>query len=500
MKTQNEIQQHIQLIEHYTQALAILGYDAKTGAPHNSKGQTAKIIGTLSKKLYELQTDSSFGKSIEHLLDKELNEFEKKQYEVQYKTYKRLTSIPSEVYNQLSYLKAKTSAQWGIAKRDNNFNLVKDDLIELININKKVGSLVDDHMSPYDQLLDQFEPNIHTNTIDRLFGNVKNEILPFLHQLKGRNTEHDFSFLKKPFPLEKQRKLATELLKAIDYNFDAGQLRDTLHPFSAGVHPDDARVAIKYVENDVKVAALMTLHEGGHCIYTQNVNKDLVDTGLGRYTSMGLHESQSIFWEKIIGKHKGFWKNHYYLLQNLEPEIYQNISAEQFHLGLHEVKPSLIRYEADDITYPLHIIIRYEIEKALFTDQINVSDLPEIWNDKYESYLGIRPTSDTEGILQDIHWYSGSFGYFPSYLLGFIYAAQLRDAIIHDLPNFDQLIEENRLVTIRKWLTEHIHQYGKLKTSNEILNSLNISGINEQPLLKHLKEKYREIYKLQEVI
>lgn len=491
---QQQTLDHIQTIEHYKQVLALLSWDTNTYAPKNSKKQLAKIQSTLATKLHLLQTNSDFRNNLELLLQEDLNELQRKIFNLHLKEFTELSSISIEDIQQFSLKKALTSTNWAIAKLNNNFQLVQDDLKEIIETKKRFANLKNPNLSPYDQLLNEYEPDILTKTIDPLFENIKSTIIPFLNQIRNVNSNLDTSFIKNPFPIEKQKILGKELLKSIGYNFESGQMGVTQHPFSAGIHSGDARLAVKYVGNNVKVGALMTLHEGGHSLYTQNINEKLVDTGLGKYTSMGFHESQSIFWEKIIGKHEEFWKIHFPFLQQHHPEVYKNVSFNQFFFALSEVKPSLTRYEADDITYPLHIIIRYEIEKELFTNEVNVKDLPEIWNAKYKNYLDIRPTNYSEGILQDIHWYSGSFGYFPSYLLGFIYAAQLREAIIKDYPNFDQLIAAGDFSTILQWQTQNIHQFGKLKSSKEILNSLNISEISERPLLEYLIQKYGRLY------
>ncbi|RBN38968.1 carboxypeptidase, partial [Priestia megaterium] len=321
-------------------------------------------------------------------------------------------------------------------------------------------------------------------------------ILPLLTKIKRSSVTHDTSFLNKPFSIENQQKLGKHLLTAIGYNFKSGQIGTTAHPFSAGIHPQDARLAVRYDEHNVKLAAFMFLHEGGHSIYNQQISSDLLDTGLGAYTSMGLHESQSLFWERIIGKHEGFWRNHAHLFKELEPAIYGDISFETLYFALNEVTPSLIRLQADDLTYLLHIIIRYELERDLFADKLRVSDLPSAWNAKYEAYLGIKPETDRDGVLQDGHWYGGAFGYFPSYNLGFIYAAQLREAVIKDNPDFDEIISSQNLSLIADWQKQHIHQYGKLKTPREILTNLSIGRIDAQPLINYFKKKYEGLYKL----
>jgi carboxypeptidase Taq len=261
-------------------------------------------------------------------------------------------------------------------------------------------------------------------------------------------------FLFERISKENQRKFSLKILEKIGYNFQAGRLDETVHPFAIGLNPGDVRVTTKYDENDFRTAVFGTIHEGGHALYEQNISKDLIGTPLCSGTSMGIHESQSLFYENILGRSFSFWKNNYDLLKKYAKGQFDQIEIEDFYRAINESKPSLIRIEADELTYPLHVIIRYEIEKGLFNDEIAVKDLPTIWNDKYEEYLGIRPENDAKGVLQDVHWAGGSFGYFPSYALGYMYAAQFKHKMIDDLPNFDQLVEEGNILPIKEWLTK----------------------------------------------
>lgn len=211
---------------------------------------------------------------------------------------------------------------------------------------------------------------------------------------------------------------------------------------------------------------------------------------------MGIHESQSLFYENFVGRNLSFWRKNYALLKDFSTGQFDEVGLEEFYRAINESKPSLIRIEADELTYALHIIIRYEIEKGLFNDEIEVKDLPRIWNEKYEEYLGIRPSNDGEGVLQDVHWAGGSFGYFPSYALGYMYAAQFREAMREDIPNFDQLLEEGNLVPVKEWLTERVHQWGKLKKPLEILEDVTGEGLNAKYLADYLTEKYAGVYSL----
>jgi carboxypeptidase Taq len=280
------------------------------------------------------------------------------------------------------------------------------------------------------------------------------------------------------------------------YNLQAGRLDETVHPFAIGINPGDVRVTTKYDENDFRTAVFGTIHEGGHALYEQNISKELVGTPLCTGTSMGIHESQSLFYENFVGRNYSFWKKNYQLLQQYSNGQFDNVKLDDFYRAINESKPSLIRIEADELTYPLHVMVRYEIEKGLFNDEFEVKDLPTIWNQKYEQYLGVRPENDAKGVLQDVHWSGGSFGYFPSYALGYMYAAQFKQAMLKDLPNFDTLLEEGNLTPIQEWLTEKVHIHGKMKMPLEILHDVTGEGLNADYLSDYLSVKYREVYKL----
>lgn len=280
------------------------------------------------------------------------------------------------------------------------------------------------------------------------------------------------------------------------YNFKAGRLDETVHPFATGLNPGDVRVNTKYDEADFRTAVFGTIHEGGHALYEQNISSDLVGTPLCSGTSMGIHESQSLFYENFVGRHRSFWKKNYDLLKEYANGQFDDVSIDAFYRAINESKPSLIRIEADELTYPLHIIIRYEIEKGLFNDEIEVKDLPAIWNEKYEQYLGVKPENNGEGVLQDVHWAGGSFGYFPSYALGYMYAAQLKNSMLKDLPNYDELLEEGNLMPVKEWFTKNVHQFGKMKKPLEILTEVTGEGLNAQHLIDYLYDKYGKVYQL----
>lgn len=250
----------------------------------------------------------------------------------------------------------------------------------------------------------------------------------------------------------------------------------------------------KYDEHDFRVALLGTIHEGGHALYEQNISETLAGTFAGSASSFGIHESQSLFMEKFVGQNERFWRANYPVLQRYAGGTFDDVSFDEFFFALNESKPSFIRIEADELTYCLHIIVRYELEKALFSEELEVKDLPKAWNEKMKDYFGIVPATDAEGVLQDVHWPSGMFGYFPSYALGYVYAAQLHERLLVDIPDFEERLETGELEGIRAWMTEHVHKHGAMKKPDEIIRDTTGSGVDAKPLIAYLKNKYETLY------
>ncbi|WP_339274094.1 carboxypeptidase M32 [Paenibacillus sp. FSL W8-0426] len=488
--------QHIEKIEHYKQVLTLLNWDARTGAPRKGAIHAARAKGTLAEELFKLQRDPEFGKLLEEAeSDEHADDLTKRIVREHRRAFTRWSAIPVEEYRAFVDRQGLASVAWLEARAANDFSLFAPHLKSIFDLSLKFASYwgYDEH--PYDALVQQFDPDLNARTLNRIFGELKSALLPLIARVTSAPRQPDTSIFTRPFPLDKQEQLGIQLLNAIRYDFDAGKFGATVHPFSSAINPHDARVASKYVENDVRISLWSALHEGGHSLYTQHIDPELIHTGLGIFTSYGIHESQSIFFEKFIGRHKGFWQNHYPGLQQLQPDPFANVELDEFYLALNAVQPSLNRFEADELTYNLHLIIRYELELAIIAGEVDYDALPEAWNDKYEEYLGVRPPSHLEGILQDGHWSAG-FGLFPSYTLGFVYAAQLHEAIRRDLSDYDQLVEEDRLEPILEWLATHVQQYGKSRSADELIHAITGQGIDTAPLIRYLTEKYERLYSL----
>ena len=495
---EKEFLDYVKKTEAYKEALGLIYWDLRTGAPKQGVEQRSEVIGMLSTDVFKMSTSEEMADYIATLTDNgsTLSEITMKTLQECKKEYDLNKKIPAEEYKEYVILQSKSESIWEEAKAKSDFEMFRPYLEKLVEMTKRFIQYWGFEGNKYNTLLDMYEPGVTVEVLDQVFGQLREKIVPLVHSISESENKLETEFLFEHFPKEKQRDFSLEILKQMGYNFNAGRLDETVHPFATGLNPGDVRVTTKYDENDFRTAVFGTIHEGGHALYEQNIATDLIGTPLCDGTSMGIHESQSLFYENFVGRHYSFWKKNYDLLKEYSAGQFDNVELEGFYRAINESKPSLIRIEADELTYPLHIIIRYEIEKGLFNDEIEVKDLPEIWNKKYEEYLGVKPENDAQGVLQDVHWSGGSFGYFPSYALGYMYAAQLKNAMIKDLPNYDELVEQGELLPIKEWFTEHIHKFGKMKKPLDILKDVTGEELNANYLIDYLYEKYSNVYQL----
>ena len=483
----------------YDEAVSIMYWDMRTGAPKKGIPARSEAVGTLSTELFKMSVSEEMKGYLEKLTKQKdtLDPILLKTVAEVKKEYDLSAKIPADEYRDFVVLTSQSEAVWEEAKEVSDFEMLLPYLEKLVATTKKfIGYWGEKDGSAYNRLLDQYEPGLTTDIIDEVFNQLKETIVPLVKKISESGNQPDSSFLYKPFPKEAQKAFSHEILKQLGYDFEAGRLDETAHPFAMGINTGDVRITTRYDEKDFRSAIFGTIHECGHALYEQNFDEKLGELPVADGTSMGIHESQSLFYEHFIGHNEKFWEYNYDLLKSHSPEQFKDITIEGFLRAINISEPSLIRIEADELTYSLHIMIRYEIEKGLFNGDLEVKDLPQVWNDKYEEYLGIRPENDAEGVLQDVHWSGALFGYFPSYALGYMYAAQLKAAMLKDLPEFDSLCKAGEFKPILDWLTKHVHQYGKMKQPLEIIQDTTGEGLNAKYLADYLVDKYTKIYNL----
>ena len=361
--------------------------------------------------------------------------------------------------------------------------------------NKFAGYRVKKGQEPYDVLLGDFDECFGIKELDIFFDKIKREIIPLLNQVSKKIDTIDKSYNFLEYDLDKQREFNKYLCGYLGFDFNRGVIAESAHPFTLNLHNHDVRITNEFNKNNLESAMFSAIHETGHALYEMNIDDSLTQTPVGGGTSMGMHESQSRFFENIIGRSEAFWTPIYSKLVETYAENLKNISLEQFIKGVNKAEPSLIRTEADELSYSLHIIIRYEIEKAIFAGEADVDKLPELWNKKYQEYIGLTPANDAEGILQDIHWSFGEFGYFPSYAIGSAIASQLY-AKINDVMSVEDYLKEGNITPIREFLRDSVHKYGATKNTNQILMDVTGEELNVDYYIKYLKDKYEKLYSL----
>lgn len=477
-------------------ALILFEWDMETLAPEEAGELTAKTQGILSAEYQAVMA----GEEMRGLLEEceradGLDEVQRALIREAREEMEKLSCIPPEEYRAFTELTAKAGRIWAKARADNKFGDYAKTLKEIISFQKKFASYrAKDGQKLYDVMLDSFEKGFDMEHLDLFFDTLKAELVPLLKQVVDSGREIDDSFLTGAFAEAQQREAALFFAGYMGFDFKRGVLAESAHPFTTNLHNHDVRITTKYTEM-LDSSIFSVIHEAGHGIYELGVEDKLTQTLLGQGTSMGMHESQSRFFENVIGRNEAFWSPVYGKLQELFPEQLKAVSREQFTDAVNKVAPGFIRTEADELTYSLHVLIRYELEKQLIEEDLEVEQLPQMWADKYEEYLGIRPETDDVGVLQDIHWSQGSFGYFPSYALGSAFAAQIY-AYMKQQMDFEGLLEAGEITVVREFLREHIHQYGKLKTSRELLKKMTGEDFNPDYYVNYLKEKYKKLYQL----
>ncbi|MFD2673005.1 carboxypeptidase M32 [Marinicrinis sediminis] len=492
--------QYVHKMKSYEETVGVLYYDLRTQAPKEAVEGRAEVIGTLSTELFKLSTSEELGQYLSELSEPELwqqlDEVDRKLVEELKKEYDRSKKIPAEMYQEYVTLTSKAESVWEEAKEASDFARFQPYLEKIVAFNQRFVELWGYEGHPYNTLLDTYEPGLTVDQLDEVFGVVRERAVPLVAEI-ARQHQPQRDFLYSGFDEEQQKAFSTYILKEIGFSFRAGRLDASAHPFAIGLNLGDVRITTKYLPNDITFSLFSSIHEGGHALYEQNISSKLAGTPLCTGTSMAIHESQSRYWENKVGRSLSFWKKHYGKLQEMFPDAFGSVSLETFYKAINVVEPSLIRIEADELTYNLHIMIRYELEKALIGGELEVKDLPQAWNAKYEEYLGITPPNDAKGVLQDVHWSGGSFGYFPSYSLGNMYAAQLMHTMKQQIPDYEAHIEAGELHVLKDWLTAHIYQHGKLLTPGELIERITGQSLDPAYLVDYLDEKYRQVYSLE---
>jgi carboxypeptidase Taq len=488
-------QQHLRKLADVMFSTAILQWDQETYMPPKGAAMRAQQLATMSGIAHEISIDKNFAETLRRLgSDNTLDPRRKKNIALSLKDLTTREKYTTAFVEEMTMAVAEAFNAWQEAKTKSNFSLYQTQLEKLIALKRKEADILGYKDHPYDAMIDQYEPGTTTSDIDKLFGDVKTKLAPLLAEIASKKQLRD-DFMYRRYDKQKQWDLGIELLQQMGYDFEAGRQDVSSHPFTIHFNAQDVRVTTRTSENNLHEMIWSTIHEGGHALYEQGIRTEDYGLPAGEACSLAIHESQSRLWENVVGRSLPYWKANWNKLHKYFSEELKDVSVEEFYGAMNLVSPSLIRTNADELTYHFHILIRFEIEKGLMDGSIQVKDLPEVWNSKYKAYLGLDVPNDAQGVLQDIHWSHGSIGYFPTYSLGSFYAAQFFAAAKKQISGLESSIENGDMKPLLNWLRVNIHDHGKLYSATDLVEKVSGEKPDFRYFMEYAENKYRAIYK-----
>ena len=479
----------------------LLSWDRETHQPISANDIRSQQIEELTTRIHKERTSPGFAKALSSLIDLEtaailhtsLKPSQVAALKLWRKNYLKAKKLPASFVAKFANAVSNATNVWSIAKQQNDFAKFAPFLQQIVDLSKKKTDILGYSDHPYDALIDDYEPGTTTAMLIPLFADLKSDLKSLLQGLSTKAMDVT-PFPKGNFPISLQKDFSYELLDAMGFPKGSFSLDEAEHPFCCGIHPTDIRMTTKIYPSDIISNIFSVLHEGGHGLYHMNLPEKEFGSPICESASHGMDESQSRFWETIIGRSLPFWKYFLPKLKTVFPEQLSSLTLPDFYKMINQVQPTLIRIHSDEVTYSLHIIVRFEIEKGLIEGSIKVKDLPEIWKVKMKEYVGIVPPTDTEGCLQDIHWSAGLLGYFPTYTLGNLYAAQIFGAFEKKFPNWEDLVAKGDLLFIKDFLHKNIHQYGREFAPSELIVKITGQPLQATPYVSYLRKKFSQIY------
>ena len=481
---------HLRIQESYRHALVVMNYDSMTAAPKNAAAGASAAYAALSGRAHALRTDGEYINLLELLSahSDELDEITRREAELELREAERMRRIPGDEYAAYRGVLGTAYAKWQEAKRANEYAIFEPWLDEVIRASRRIAELASPGTDPYDHWLDYNEEGASQKMLDGFFAMLRAELVPLISEVL-RRPKPNADFLHGYFPKEKQKEFSRELMQLMGIDGERCTIAEVEHPYTTFISRDDVRITTHYYEDFVTANMFSVIHEGGHALYELNIGEELSGSPLAHGASAGMHESQSRFYENIIGRSRAFCSLVLPLLKKHFPEKLAFVTAEDFFRAVNRVEPTLKRTEADELTYCLHVMIRYELEKRLMQGELFAADVPAEWNRLYKEYLGLDVPDDRAGCLQDMHWGSGLIGYFPTYALGNAYGAQIAAALKKRI-DLDSLVREGRLGEITSVLAEGIYRYGKLRRPAELIEGFCGEGFDPRYYIEYLKGKY----------
>jgi carboxypeptidase Taq len=475
---------------------SLLQWDHEVGLPKEGSAGRSRQISSISGIIHDLYTSEYHVNLLNHLEnDLSLSKKQNLNIKISKRDLQKKLCLTKEFVEELSTAISNSYSAWEEARRQNDFKVFSPFLKELVILKKKEADLIDKNKNTYDVFLEEYDSGLLTSELKIIFDELKPNLVNLFNKIHSKE-KIDISIIDKFYSYTKQWNFGLDLLKNIGFNFNAGRQDISTHPFTIKIGEKDIRVTTRIDENNLNEMIWSCLHEGGHALYEQGLQNKNLGLPESEAASLSIHESQSRLWENHIGRGLFFWKFNYEKLKHLFPEHLNKIELNDFYKIINCVSKELIRTNADELTYHFHIIIRFEIEQLLFTSDFNIDDLPEIWNNLYFKYLGIKPENDEKGILQDVHWAHGSFGYFPTYTIGSLYAAQFYEHAKRNIKNLENKIASGDFSELLEWLRLNIYEKGRLSTSKEICECATGESLNSQYFINYINKKYGEIYAL----
>ncbi len=489
-------------IQHLKDAAALLSWDQETYMPSGGGHTRAEQLATLQTLAHAKFVAPEIEDLLLHHIDpttglantEAIDDASKALLRETWRDFSRAKKLPSDFVNRLERECSLAQQVWAEARRRDDFMHFLPNLQTVIALKFEEIDYIGYDDSPYDALLDTYEPGATVAHLQPLFATLRHGLLELLKHVREAASPPDDRILFQAYDEQQQLAFGKLALHGMGYDFNRGRLDLSAHPFTTSFHPTDVRVTTRVFEKNLPSCLFSCIHEGGHGLYEQGLPQEQYGTPLGEAISLGIHESQSRLWENNVGRSKAFWTHFFPSLQQHFPSQLGAISLDAFHAALNRVKPSLIRVEADEVTYNLHIMVRFEIELALIEKRVGVKDLPGLWREKMQEYLGIAPERDAEGVLQDVHWSLGALGYFPTYTLGNLYASMFFQQACQDISALETEIQRGHLLSLKDWLNRNIHQYGRQYSSTDLLHRITGRALSVEPFLSYLQTKIGDIY------
>ena len=500
--TYSKLVEHLQRTELLRSTASVLGWDEQTYMPPGGAEHRSQQLGLLAGLAHEWSTRPEIEEWISELEQSELMQARDSAAAVNIREarrdYDRLTKLPRSLVEEQSRVATLSQQAWMEARKESKFAKFLPWLEKTVDLKRQEAQCLGIPAGgiPYDALLDQYEPGMTAANIRRLFTPLREGLVQLLNRIRDSKRVPPREILTRSYPIPAQRDFSIETAKRIGFSFQDGRLDVATHPFCSGFGPGDTRLTTRYDEHFFPDAFFGTLQEAGHGIYDQGLDRSAFGLGMGGAVSLGIHESQSRMWENFVGRSRSFWTYHYPLAQKAFPDVLRDVSLDQFYAAINDVQPTYIRVEADEVTYNLHILLRFELEQPIVSGDLQPRDVPAVWNETFERYFGLKVQNDAQGCLQDIHWSGGGIGYFPTYTLGNMNAAQLFEAADAKIGPLAGQFAAGEYQPLKAWLNEQIHRRGKQYPAHELIQVVTGRPLDHEPLLRHLHAKFGPLYQL----